>query len=87
MPITIHRHARAIGMLAVLSMSAAWGTVSATAQDAKAPDYEAIVASADRSDADRQTDQRRKPAKVLAFTGVRPGMKVLDMEASAGYRT
>ena len=57
------------------------------AQDAKTPDYEAIVASPDRSDADRQTDQRRQPAKMLAFTGVKTGMKVLDMEAGAGYCT
>ena len=28
-----------------------------------------------------------QPAKMLAFTGVRPGMKVLDMEAGAGYST
>jgi predicted methyltransferase len=53
----------------------------------KAPDYEAIVASADRSDADRQTDQRRQPAKMLAFAGVQTGMKILDMEAGAGYST
>ena len=68
-------------------MFAGWSVVSAAAQDAKAPDYEAIVASPDRSDADRQTDQRRQPAKMLAFTGVKTGMKVLDMEANAGYST
>jgi predicted methyltransferase len=85
--ISIHRQARAVGMLAVLSMFAAWNMVSATAQDAKAPDYEVIVASPDRSDADRQADQRRQPAKMLAFAGVEAGMKVLDMEANAGYST
>ena len=57
------------------------------AQDAKTPDYAAIVAAPDRSDADRQTDQRRQPAKMLAFTGAKPGMKVLDMGAGAGYST
>jgi predicted methyltransferase len=51
------------------------------------PDYHAIVASPDRSDADRQTDVRRKPELLLAFTGVREGMKVLDMGAGAGYST
>jgi predicted methyltransferase len=58
-----------------------------SAQNAKAPDYEAVVAAPDRSDADRQVDLRRQPAKMLAFTGAKPGMKVLDMEASAGYST
>jgi predicted methyltransferase len=57
------------------------------AQGSKMPDYQAIVAAPDRSDADRQSDQRREPAKTLAFTGVREGMKVLDMEANAGYST
>ena len=28
-----------------------------------------------------------QPAKMLAFTGVKTGMKVLDMEAGAGYST
>ncbi len=51
------------------------------------PDYEAIVASQDRADGDRQADPRRQPAKMLAFTGVKTGMKILDMEASAGYST
>src|SRR5882762_9605796 len=73
------------GVLASLSVLAGWSGVSA--QDAKAPDYEAIVASADRSDADRSTDQRRQPAKLLLFTGVKEGMKVLDMGAGAGYST
>jgi predicted methyltransferase len=59
----------------------------ATAQDAKAPGFEAIIAAPDRSDADRQTDQRRQPAKMLAFTGIKAGMKVLDMGAGAGYST
>jgi predicted methyltransferase len=51
------------------------------------PDYGAIVASADRTEADRETDVRRKPELLLAFTGVRRGMKVLDMGAGAGYST
>jgi predicted methyltransferase len=57
------------------------------ADEGKTPDYAAIVAAPDRSDADRQTDQRREPAKMLAFTGVKEGMRVLDMEANAGYST
>jgi predicted methyltransferase len=75
-----------IGMLASLSLFAAT-IVSAAAQDSPTPDYQAIVASPDRSDADRQTDKRREPGKMLSFTGVKTGMKVLDMEAGAGYST
>jgi predicted methyltransferase len=82
-----HSLAHSLGMLALLSMFTAWGMVSATAQDLKTPDYDAIVASPDRSEGDRQADQRRQPAKMLAFAGVKAGMKVLDMEANAGYST
>ena len=51
------------------------------------PDYAAIVAAPDRSESDRNIDKRRDPTKLLAFTGARPGMKVLDMGAGGGYST
>ncbi len=46
-----------------------------------------ILASPDRSAADRVTDQRRKPAQLLAFIDARPGMVVLDLSAGGGYTT
>jgi predicted methyltransferase len=49
------------------------------------PEIRAVVASPDRSDADRNTDERRKPEMMLAFAGVKPGMKVLEVGAGAGY--
>lgn len=52
-----------------------------------APDYGALLMAPDRSDADRQADKRRDPAPFLAFAGLRPGMKVLDMGAGGGYST
>ena len=82
---TIRRHTHAIAILALLSIPAA--SSLAAAQDTTAPDYEAIVAAPDRSDGDRQADVRRQPAKMLAFAGVKSAMKVLDMEAGAGYST
>jgi predicted methyltransferase len=83
----LYRRPRAIGMLASLSILAGLGAVSAMVQDLKTPDYDAIVASPDRGDGDRQADQRRQPARMLAFAGVKTGMKVLVMEANAGYST
>ncbi len=62
--------------------------VAATvSRPAFAQNYGAIVAAPDRSDADRNTDKRRDPLKLLNFIGVKEGMKVLDMEAGAGYTT
>jgi len=81
---SIRRRASIMGALVSLAVLAA---SAAPAQDAKTPDYEAIVAAPDRADADRQADPRRQPARMLAFAGVTTGMKVLDMEASAGYST
>lgn len=54
---------------------------------AQAPDYAKLLAAPDRSAADLQADKRRDPLPFLEFAGVRPGMKVLDMGAGAGYST
>jgi predicted methyltransferase len=72
---------RAFAALVVITIAAA------VVPPAAAQDYGAIVAAPDRSDADRTTDKRRDPQKLLAFVGVKEGMKVLDMEAGAGYTT
>ena len=58
----------------------------ATPPDA-AQRYAAIVASADRPAADRINDERRKPAEMLTFIGVRPGITALDVSAGRGYTT
>jgi predicted methyltransferase len=60
---------------------------AAAAVPSLAQDYAAIVAAPDRADANRQTDQRRDPVKLLAFTGVKTGMTALDMGAGGGYST
>jgi predicted methyltransferase len=59
----------------------------AIAPAAGAQDYAAIIAAPDRSAVDRETDQRRDPVKLLAFSGVKTGMTVLDMGAGGGYST
>ena len=46
-----------------------------------------IVASPDRSGADRNNDVRRKPEAMLAFIGLRPGMVAVDVSAGGGYTT
>jgi predicted methyltransferase len=46
-----------------------------------------IVASPDRSAADRTNDQRRKPEQMLVFIGIRPGITALDLSAAGGYTT
>ncbi len=40
-----------------------------------------------RPDADKQLDAGRKPEQMLAFFGIKPGMKVADLWAGGGYTT
>lgn len=54
------------------------------AERAKAP--EASVA-AERTPEDRALDEGRKPAEMIAFFGVGPGQRVLDVAAGGGYTT
>ena len=49
--------------------------------------YKQAVASPLRTGEDRDADARRKPLEFLQFADVRPGMKVLDIAAGAGYTT
>ncbi len=46
-----------------------------------------LLAAPDRTDADGELDARRHPAELLAFIGVRPGMRVADLGAGFGYTT
>lgn len=61
------------------------GSGSGTAGTLSDERISALLASPDRSAADRINDERRMPAKMLAFIGVRPGMVALDMFAGGGY--
>jgi predicted methyltransferase len=76
--------------LATIAAGALWAACLAGTSawtQGSVPDFAAIIAAPDRSDADRETDKRRDPVKLLSFTGVRTGMKVLDMGAGGGYST
>jgi predicted methyltransferase len=54
--------------------------------DVPAP-IRAIVDAADRDPEDKKLDGGRKPAELLAFAGIKPGMKVADLAAGGGYTT
>ena len=47
----------------------------------------AIVDAPDRDADDKKLDGGRKPAELLAFAGLKPGMKVADLAAGGGYTT
>jgi len=59
---------------------------SAPLQAAEIPDNIAkAVAAPERSAKDRERDARDKPAELLAFAGVKPGMKAADVFGGGGY--
>jgi predicted methyltransferase len=73
-------------LLARLALGLAGAAVLAAAATAAAPTYiAAAVANPDRPDADRQRDEARKPAEVIAFAGIKPGEKVADFIPGTGY--
>jgi predicted methyltransferase len=74
----------ALGVGANMSASAQAPSGAATLSPERIAE---IVASPDRSAADRTNDIRRKPTEMLAFIGVRPGMVALDLSAGGGYTT
>ncbi len=45
------------------------------------------IGNARRPEDDRKRDADRKPAQLMSFFGVKPGMKVADLAASRGYFT
>ncbi len=73
--------------VAALGVAVCTGFSAGSARAQAAPDYAALLAATDRSDADREADKRRDPVPFLKFADVRPGMKVLDMGAGGGYST
>ncbi len=59
--------------------------LAAPALATAATPIEDSIASPERTAKDRERDAREKPAEVLAFAGVKPGMTVVDMFAGGGY--
>lgn len=67
-----------IKILAVVLLSF---SVQCLGQDA----VSSAVANGERPEADSDRDGARKPAQVLDFFGIEPGMRVLDVFAGGGY--
>lgn len=76
--------ARIVGM-AVCAMLLVATIMVGDGRAQSTPDYAALLAAPDRSDADREADKRRDPKPFMEFAGLRPGLKVLDMGAGGGY--
>ena len=75
-------------MVMTSSTSSSTATSTTTVVDPLPRDrLEAIVASPDRSAADRTNDVRRHPVDMLMFVAARPGWTALDVSTGGGYTT
>ena len=97
---TTHSLIRTCVVLSALALGACGGgepagPVAAPTPESAAPptpepverDLAALLASASRAEADRARDAGRKPAEVIAYLGIGPGMTVIDIIAAGGYYT
>jgi predicted methyltransferase len=90
------RHQRFIAISVVVAVAAIAGVCAKVAAiqrlsavpQSQIPQYiRAAVNSPARPPADRQLDASRKPEQLLAFFGIKPGMRVADLWAGGGYTT
>ena len=82
--------ARAAGVLAacaLISGIAGCATTPAEGPAAAAARAQSVIASPVRNEWDHRMDASRNPSQFIPFTGVKPGMQVLDVAAGAGYTT
>jgi predicted methyltransferase len=61
--------------------------LGAAAASADAAAVQQSLAAGSRAEADMTRDAGRKPAEVVAFLGIEPGMTVVDLIAASGYYT
>src|SRR4051812_12829024 len=77
----------AIAVGAALFLSSGVASAQQSSPPISSEQIAQIVASPDRSAADRTNDLRRKPEQMLGFIGIRPGIVALDLSAAGGYTT
>lgn len=73
--------------MAAATLSLAGCAAPAALQNTAPADYAAALADPARPEAERARDAARHPAELLAFAGIRPGMKVGDYVMGGGYFT
>ena len=73
--------------VSAIALALTWLAAPAWAADAIPAYITAAVADSARPADEKAMDVDRKPAAVLAFTGLKPGDKVVDLMPGAGYYT
>jgi len=84
---TLRRNLLHSSLLALTLACGATLPGSAQAQEWTTADLDKVLAEPSRPQADRDRDADRKPAELMTFYGVKPGMTVVDVIAAGGYMT
>jgi predicted methyltransferase len=77
--------ALAVALTTVLACATTRPPASAAAPIFASEEARSVVAAPDRTAEDRAVDAGRRPAELLTFLGVHPGMRVGELVAGAGY--
>ena len=77
----------ALLVLAACSKSEQEGPPAAEPKAEAPADLSTLLANSSRSAEDQARDAGRKPAAVIEFLGIQPGMRVLDVIAAGGWYT
>lgn len=75
----------AVGALALFAAACTTMGAPAGPPPLTVADYNAVLADPGRTEADKNDDAARKPAEVLAFSELRKGDTVLELEAGRGW--
>lgn len=73
--------------LVALAFTGTLVACQSTNDQAAVDDFRQQLQTSDRPDADKKRDVGRKPAEVMSFFGVEPGMTVMEVLSSGGYYT
>ena len=78
---------RISGALILTALVVLGGRTGVLAEADEVESLQTALAATDRAEADRNRDAGRKPAEVVRFLGITPGMTVVDLIAASGYYT
>lgn len=88
MPLTSRLKGIAVAALSMAPLGLLTGCDRAPVSEADANRYEmAVYFNPNRPRNDRKADERRKPAQLMEFAGVEPGMTVIDLCGGDGWFT
>lgn len=72
-------------LLSACAQLGVWSLLTPAASELSTERIAQIVASTERTPADRNNDLRRKPEQMLAFLRLRPGLTAFDLSTGGGY--